>query len=109
MIIKGLLGKIVGIVIYVLAFLALVSILLLSANSIFNVVTDANAIKIMTLISKYAGILLIILVCVRSALKLPLFLCIPYLILVALLVVLEFFHPVYESVIQTISGQTPAA
>lgn len=108
MIIKGLLGKIVGIVIYVLAFVALISIILLSVNSIFVVVTDETAIKVMTLISKYAGILLIILVCTRSALKLPLILCIPYLILIAVLVILEFFHPVFDSVIQTITGTQPA-
>ena len=107
MIIKGLLGKIVGIVIYVFAFVALISILLLSLNSVFSLVTDPEALKIMALISKYAGIILIILVCTRSALKLPLILCIPYLILVAALIILQFFQPVYDSIIQTITGVNP--
>ena len=108
MIIKGLLGKIVGIVIYVFAFIALVSILLLSLNSVLKLVTDEQTLKIMAIISKYAGIILIILVCTRSALKLPLILCIPYLLLVAAFIVLQFFQPVYDSVIQTITGVNPS-
>lgn len=107
MIIKGLLGRIIGIVIYLFAFIALISILLLSINSTFKVVSDENVIKAMLLISKYSGILLLILVCVRSALKLPLVLCIPYLILIVALIVLQFFQPVYDSIIQTITGTQP--
>ena len=109
MIIKGLLAKIVGIAIYVLAFVALLSIIVLAINNVFVIVTDEQAIRIMTLISKYAGILLILLVSLKCALKLPLFLTIPYLVLIALVVILEFFHPIYESIVQTITGTSAGA
>jgi hypothetical protein len=99
MLIHGLLKKIVGIVISVLAFVACLSFVLLAINSIFVLVTDETAILVMTLITRYAGISLILLVALKSALGFPFFIRIPYIILIALVLLLNFFPAVYESLI----------
>lgn len=102
--IKGLLSKIVDLVINILAFVAILSIIVLAVNKFFLLVADPTFIKVMTLISSYAGTALLILVALKNALKLPLFLTIPYIILIAIVVVIIFFEPVYQAVISTILG-----
>ena len=99
--IKALLSKVVGLVVNILAFVTIVSIIILAVNKIFIIVSDELFIKIMSIIVNYAGILLIILTGLKGALKLPLFLGIPYMILIAVVVVLSFFQPAFDALVQT--------
>lgn len=102
--IKKLLSKIVNLAINILAFCAIISLLVLAINSIFTITTNQQAIDIMTIISKYAGIGLIILVAFKCALRLPFFIRIPYYILIVAVIILTFFQPVYQALIDTIKG-----
>ena len=95
--IKGLLSKIVGLVVNILAFVTILSIIILAVNKIFTIVTDEQFIRVMSIIVNYAGILLIIL----TGLKLPLILGIPYMLLIAVVIVLSFFQPAFDALVQT--------
>ena len=99
--IKGLLSKIVGLVVNILAFVTILSIIILAVNKIFTIVTDEQFIRVMSIIVNYAGILLIILTGLKCALKLPLILGIPYMVLIAVVIVLSFFQPAFDALVQT--------
>ena len=99
--IKGFLSKIVGLAIHILAFVTILSIIILALNKLLVIVTDETFIKWMSIIVNYAGILLIILVGLKGALKLPLILGIPYMLLIGVVVILSFFQPVFDALVQT--------
>ena len=99
--IKKLLSKIVGLAIYVLAFVTIISIIVLAINKLFVIVTNEQFILIMSIIVNYAGIALIILTGLKCALKLPLLIGIPYMVLIAIVIVLSFFQPAFDALVQT--------
>lgn len=107
--IKSLLSKIVNIIANVFALTAMLSMIILAINNIFVITTNEQFINIMLLISKYAGIVLIILVSVKCALKLPFFIRIPYYILIAIFIIIVFFEPVFQSIIDTFFGNSSNA
>lgn len=101
MLIKRLISNILGLVIRILAFVTILSMIILAVNKILVIVADEHFVQIMSIIVNYAGIALIILVALRSALKLPFIFGIPYMVLIAGVVVLSFFQPTFDAIMQT--------